>query len=97
MLECVPAALAARITEEISIPTIGIGAGPGCDGQVLVWQDMLGLCDTVSPKFVKRFGTVADHARGIRRHMRKKSKRNLPAHRTFLQSGGRAAVLKKLY
>ncbi|MBQ3059199.1 MAG: 3-methyl-2-oxobutanoate hydroxymethyltransferase [Desulfovibrio sp.] len=58
VLECVPAGLAARVTTELEIPTIGIGAGAACDGQVLVWQDMLGLCDRAAPKFVKHFGTV---------------------------------------
>ncbi|MEG0830195.1 MAG: 3-methyl-2-oxobutanoate hydroxymethyltransferase [Anaerovoracaceae bacterium] len=55
VLECVPADLAKKITETISIPTIGIGAGPGCDGQVLVYQDMLGLFSDFTPKFVKKF------------------------------------------
>lgn len=63
VLECVPAALAARITRELEIPTIGIGAGPDCDGQVLVWQDMLGMFDRVAPKFVRRFGAVGDAMR----------------------------------
>lgn len=63
VLECVPAALAARITKELEIPTIGIGAGPDCDGQVLVWQDMLGMFDRVSPKFVRRFGAVGEAMR----------------------------------
>lgn len=60
VLECVPAKLAARISEEISIPTIGIGAGAGCDGQVLVYQDMLGLFSDFKPKFVKQFGNVGE-------------------------------------
>lgn len=55
VLECVPEKLAAKISEEISIPTIGIGAGAGCDGQVLVYQDMLGLFSDFTPKFVKKF------------------------------------------
>lgn len=55
LLECVPAPLAAKITATVSIPTIGIGAGPDCDGQVLVWQDMLGLSSSHTPKFVRRF------------------------------------------
>lgn len=63
VLECVPAALAARVTKELEIPTIGIGAGPDCDGQVLVWQDMLGMFDRVAPKFVRRFGAVGDAMR----------------------------------
>jgi len=58
VLECVPAELAARITGTLSIPTIGIGAGPDCDAQVLVWQDMAGLTPNVA-KFVKRYGDVA--------------------------------------
>ncbi len=58
VLECVPAELAARVTEAVAIPTIGIGAGPGCDAQVLVWQDMAGLSPR-TPKFVKRYADVA--------------------------------------
>jgi len=58
VLEGMPAALAAEITRSLSIPTIGIGAGPGCDGQVLVMQDLLGLFDEFRPKFVKRFGEL---------------------------------------
>jgi 3-methyl-2-oxobutanoate hydroxymethyltransferase len=58
VLECVPAELAARVTGALSIPTIGIGAGPGCDAQVLVWQDMAGLSPR-TPKFVKRYADVA--------------------------------------
>jgi 3-methyl-2-oxobutanoate hydroxymethyltransferase len=55
VLEMVPAQLAAHITGAINIPTIGIGAGAGCDGQVLVWHDMFGLYDRLQPRFVKRF------------------------------------------
>jgi 3-methyl-2-oxobutanoate hydroxymethyltransferase len=58
VLECVPAELAARITEAVNIPTIGIGAGADCDAQVLVWQDMAGLSPR-TPKFVKRYADVA--------------------------------------
>jgi 3-methyl-2-oxobutanoate hydroxymethyltransferase len=58
VLECVPAELAARVTAALSIPTIGIGAGPDCDAQVLVWQDMAGLTPSV-PKFAKRYADVA--------------------------------------
>ncbi len=58
VLECVPAELAARVTETVSIPTIGIGAGPDCDAQVLVWQDMAGLSPR-TPKFVKRYADMA--------------------------------------
>lgn len=60
VLECVPAPLAARITQELSIPTIGIGAGVGCDGQVLVYQDMLGMFSELTPKFVRQFAPVGE-------------------------------------
>lgn len=60
VLECVPAKLAKLVTESISIPTIGIGAGPDCDGQVLVNQDMLGMFSDYVPKFVKQFAHVGD-------------------------------------
>jgi 3-methyl-2-oxobutanoate hydroxymethyltransferase len=59
VLELVPAALAARISKALTIPTIGIGAGPGCDGQVLVLHDMLGLNEGFEPKFLKRYGELA--------------------------------------
>ena len=55
VLECVPAKLAAIITEKLSIPTIGIGAGAQCDGQILVYQDMLGMYSDFTPKFVKKY------------------------------------------
>jgi 3-methyl-2-oxobutanoate hydroxymethyltransferase len=58
VLECVPAPLAARVTETLTIPTIGIGAGPSCDAQVLVWQDMAGLSPRVA-KFVKQYADMA--------------------------------------
>jgi 3-methyl-2-oxobutanoate hydroxymethyltransferase len=59
VLECIPSPVAARITEALSVPTIGIGAGPSCDGQVLVYHDMLGLYEGRSPRFVKRYADVA--------------------------------------
>ena len=58
VLECVPAKLAKIISEQLTIPTIGIGAGAGCDGQILVYQDMLGMFSDYTPKFVKRFAEV---------------------------------------
>ena len=58
VVEGVPAELGERITRAVSIPTIGIGAGPGCNGQVLVWHDLLGLYDGLRPKFVKRYAEL---------------------------------------
>lgn len=58
VMECVPAKLAEYITSQVSITTIGIGAGAGCDGQVLVYQDMLGMFSDYKPKFVKKFADV---------------------------------------
>jgi 3-methyl-2-oxobutanoate hydroxymethyltransferase len=67
VLECVPSGIARRISEALEIPTIGIGAGPGCDGQVLVLHDMLGLTYGDAPRFVRNFldggGNVADAVR----------------------------------
>lgn len=59
-LECVPAKLAALITREIQIPTIGIGAGAECDGQILVYQDLLGMFSDFTPKFVKRYANIGE-------------------------------------
>lgn len=58
VLEAIPWPLAAEVTRVVSIPTIGIGAGPHCDGQVLVMHDLLGLCDEFAPKFVKRYAEL---------------------------------------
>lgn len=60
VLECVPAKLAELVTKELEIPTIGIGAGNVCDGQVLVYQDMLGMFSDFTPKFVKRFENIGE-------------------------------------
>lgn len=74
VLEMIPSSLAARVSEALQIPTIGIGAGPDCDGQVLVVQDMLGMFEDLNPRFVKRFaevgqqikGAVADYVREVK-------------------------------
>ncbi|WP_045116958.1 3-methyl-2-oxobutanoate hydroxymethyltransferase [Plesiocystis pacifica] len=63
VLEGIPAPLATEVSASLSIPTIGIGAGNGCDGQVLVMQDLLGLDDNFKPKFVKRYAELADTVR----------------------------------
>ena len=76
VLEAVPAPVAARVTGELAIPTIGIGAGADCDGQVLVWHDLLGLYDGRTARFVKRYADVgatirtalAEYAADVREH-----------------------------
>jgi 3-methyl-2-oxobutanoate hydroxymethyltransferase len=62
VLEAVPAPVAARVTEALKVPTIGIGAGADCDGQVLVWHDLLGLYAGKAPRFVKRYADLAGEA-----------------------------------
>ena len=70
VLEAVPAAVGEAVSKKLSVPTIGIGAGPGCDGQVLVFHDVLGLFDRFTPKFVKRYadlrGPILDAFRAFR-------------------------------
>ncbi|MDP0488736.1 MAG: 3-methyl-2-oxobutanoate hydroxymethyltransferase [Fusobacterium sp. JB020] len=63
VLECVPAKLAELITKNVNIPTIGIGCGTGCDGQILVYQDMLGMFSDFKPKFVKHYANVGEMMR----------------------------------
>ena len=63
VLELIPASLAARISKSLTIPTIGIGAGPGCDGQVLVLHDMLGLNEQFAPKFLKHYAKLGEAVR----------------------------------
>jgi 3-methyl-2-oxobutanoate hydroxymethyltransferase len=70
VLELVPSDVAQSVTDAVSIPTIGIGAGAGCDGQVLVLFDLLGLTDRFSPKFLKRYATMAEDVRGAVRRFR---------------------------
>lgn len=79
VLEAVPAALAQSITQAVSIPTIGIGAGPHCDGQVLVLYDLLGLFDEFVPKFVKPYAHLkADALQALRRFKEEVERRKFP-------------------
>lgn len=64
VLEKIPSALAKKVTKAVSVPTIGIGAGPECDGQVLVVYDMLGLTEEFKPRFVRRYSELAENLRG---------------------------------
>lgn len=96
VLECIPAAVAEIITKKIGIPTIGIGAGAGCDGQVLVYQDMLGLFSDMTPKFVKRFvdaGTLMKE--GFRKYIEETKAGTFPAEEHCFKIAGE--VLDKLY
>lgn len=80
VMECVPAKLAKKITEMLTIPTIGIGAGPDCDGQVLVYQDMLGMCGDFHPKFVKVFTNAGEQMRqGVADYVRETKEGTFPS------------------
>lgn len=80
VLECVPEKLATLVTEKLDIPTIGIGAGNGCDGQVLVYADMLGMFSDFTPKFVKRFANTGDVMReGFRQFISEVKNKSYPA------------------
>lgn len=96
VLECVPEALARLITEKISIPTMGIGAGAGCDGQVLVYQDMLGMYADFAPKFVKVFANVGEEMkRGFAAYRKEVQEGTFPAaEHTFRMD---ESILDKLY
>jgi 3-methyl-2-oxobutanoate hydroxymethyltransferase len=79
VLEMVPEELASFITEQITIPTIGIGAGRGCDGQVLVFHDLLQYASPMAPKFVKTFADVGDHIRsGIAQYVKEVKDKTFP-------------------
>lgn len=96
VLECVPAKLGELITKQLHIPTIGIGAGAGCDGQVLVYQDMLAMFGDFKPKFVKQFaqiGTMMKEA--FQRYSQEVESGTFPAaEHTFQMNDD---VIKKLY
>lgn len=80
VLEAIPASLAKTITEQLTIPTIGIGAGPSCDGQVLVLYDLLGLFDEFMPKFVKPYAHLkADAVQALRRYKEEVEQGKFPA------------------
>ena len=80
VLEKIPAALAKRVSESVSIPTIGIGAGAGCDGQVLVVHDLLGLTTDFNPRFVRRYASLADViTEAVQQYVVDVRKRDFPA------------------
>ena len=96
VLECVPDGLAAEITRTIPVPTIGIGAGASCDGQVLVFHDVMGLSSGVSPRFVRRYANLApiieEAARAFTRDVKSRS---FPSQAESY-SGGKAPALRRV-
>lgn len=96
VLECVPAKLARLITETVNIPTIGIGAGAGCDGQVLVYQDMLALFSDFKPKFVKHFADVGSMMKaGFAAYIREVKDQTFPAEEHTFKID--EEIISKLY
>jgi 3-methyl-2-oxobutanoate hydroxymethyltransferase len=71
VLEAVPSQVAREVTRSLEVPTIGIGAGPDCDGQVLVWHDFLGITDGKLPRFVKRYAQLGDEIKSAAREFRR--------------------------
>ncbi|PYG85753.1 3-methyl-2-oxobutanoate hydroxymethyltransferase [Ruminiclostridium sufflavum DSM 19573] len=95
-LECIPAKLAALISQSISIPTIGIGAGNGCDGQVLVYQDMLGMFSGLTPKFVKSYADIGTQMKNaFRQYIEEVQNGKFPASEHCFDI--EAAIIEKLY
>ncbi|SMD05162.1 3-methyl-2-oxobutanoate hydroxymethyltransferase [Sporomusa malonica] len=96
VLECVPAQLASKVSQALSIPTIGIGAGNGCDGQVLVTHDLLGLLPGFKPKFVKAYRTLhTEVSAAVREYIEEVRTRQYPAPEHSLNMAD--DVLEKLY
>lgn len=96
VLECVPEKLAKIITEKLDIPTIGIGAGKYCDGQVLVTQDMLGMYTDFTPKFVKKYANLCDEIKAAaQNYINEMKDGNFPAKEHSF--GINEEVLEKLY
>lgn len=96
VLECVPAKLAQKVTEAVSVPTIGIGAGTGCDGQILVYMDALGMFTDFKPKFVKYFGNIGEEMKnGFRAYIREVQEGTFPAEEHTYKISDE--VIEKLY
>ena len=96
VLECIPDKLAKIITEEINIPTIGIGAGSDCDGQILVYQDMLGMFGGFKPKFVKRFANVGEEmTKAFKDYIEETKAKTFPAKEHCFKIDD--SVIEKLY
>jgi 3-methyl-2-oxobutanoate hydroxymethyltransferase len=96
VLECIPWELARQITAQAAIPTIGIGAGPHCDGQVLVFQDLLGFSDDFVPKFVKQYARLGDAiTEAVQRYAEEVRQGTFPTlEQSYGAPGGRGKVKK---
>ncbi|MET0215647.1 MAG: 3-methyl-2-oxobutanoate hydroxymethyltransferase [Vicinamibacterales bacterium] len=96
VLEAMPAIVAAHITKALEIPTIGIGAGPDCDGQILVWHDLLGLTPGHVPQFVKRYADLGVSAKGaLEAYVTDVRSGNFPqAEHTYQMAEGEAAIFE---
>lgn len=96
VLECVPEALARLVTETVSVPTIGIGAGAACDGQVLVFHDLVGFASDLKPKFVKQYADIGRDIRAaVARYAEEVRARRFPGpEHTFSMADG---VVERLY
>lgn len=96
VLECVPAPLAEKITQAVDVPTIGIGAGAGCDGQILVYQDMLGMFSDFTPKFVKRYADIGTAMKAaFQSYIEEVSEGTFPSEKQSYTIAGE--VIDKLY
>ena len=92
VLESVPRELAARITEKLRIPTIGIGAGPDCDGQVLVFHDLVGLTQGHKPKFARQYADLAaEISRAVSEILRRRARRRFSFRRRIFSFAGASA------
>ena len=96
VMECVPAKLAAKISEELTIPTIGIGAGAGCDGQVLVYQDLLAMYGDFRPKFEKVLSNVVEVIHdGVKANIKETKEGTFPGEEHCFNIDD--SVIEKLY
>ena len=94
VLECIPAEVAKLVSEAVCVPTIGIGAGPDCDGQILVYQDMLGMFSDFTPKFVKRYADIGSVMKeAFRNYIEETRSGAFPEHKYGIAD----EVLQKLY
>ncbi|NFL94792.1 3-methyl-2-oxobutanoate hydroxymethyltransferase [Clostridium botulinum] len=96
VLECIPEKLSKIISESISIPTIGIGAGKYCDGQILVYQDMLSMFSDLKPKFVKSFGNIGESIKdGVSQYIKEVKEAKFPEEKHAFKIDD--DVINKLY